>query len=153
MAIEFDLESDADITADHLHTFFVEAIEGDLGEDGTVFRPGMYVMSGRITEGADLTAELFGFEPLINATFRFANLSGHEERDHNTVVMVSAVLALAERYGGTGILLFNGEQAVLQWTPEGVVFDSEWEDWSELEAVRPLVSLHASRRLAQPLLP
>jgi hypothetical protein len=34
----------------------------------------------------------------------------------------------------------------------GVVFDSEWEDWSKLDAGLPQIADHTRRRLRQPLL-
>ena len=153
MALEFDLQSDADIDSPELRAFLAGAVEGDLGPDGTVFRPGMYVMSRHVAPGdEDSTTRLFGFQHRINATFRFANLAAEAERDHNTAIMIRSVLALAERFGGHGVLLFNGELAVVQWTPEEVVFDSEWEEWSELDEVKPLLAGHALRPLPQPLM-
>ena len=34
---------------------------------------------------------------------------------------------------------------------DGVEFDSEWEDWSEVNEVAPLVARHSLHKLAQPL--
>ena len=49
---------------------------------------------------------LFGFEPRITATFRFANLADEPTRDHNAGLMVASLLAFFERYGGSSVLPF-----------------------------------------------
>lgn len=153
MALEYVMHGDADLSSAELRAFYAAAIEGELSPDGTVFRPGMYVMARRVKpEEENPMTQLLGFEHRINATYRFRNLSEPAEQDHNTIVMASSILSLADRYGGRGVLLFNGERVVLQWDPDEVVFDSEWEDWSEIEEAFPLVAAHQLRPLPQPLL-
>jgi hypothetical protein len=153
MAIEYTLQSDADLTSGELHSFFASAVGGDTGIDGTVFRPGMYVVAFRPPDDErDETTRLFGFEHRITVTFRYANLAGSTTDDQNTAAMVSAVLGFHGHFNDHGVLLFNGDVAVIQWSPDGIVFDSEWEDWFEVEPVIPLVTGHRIQRLAQPLL-
>jgi hypothetical protein len=153
MAIEYTLQSDADVPTDDMHRFFAAAIEGEPAPDGTVFRPGMYVTAYRAPDDErDGTTHLFGFDHRTTATFRFSNLADSATDDQNTAVMVSAVLSFHSHFKGCGVLLFNGDVAVIQWSPDGVFFDSEWEDWSLVEPVLPLISGHQVQRLAQPLL-
>ncbi|MFC7533856.1 SitI3 family protein [Actinoplanes sp. GCM10030250] len=153
MALEFDMQSDADISTADFRSFLAAAVEGEHSQDGTIFRPDMYVMAGRVTpDTEDPTTELFGFRERISATYRFANLAEASARDHNIAVMVSSILAFAERYTSRGVLLYNGDIAVIQWAPDEVVFHSEWEDWSELEEVIPLIAGHVMRPLPQPLI-
>jgi hypothetical protein len=153
VATEYTLQSDADLTIDSLRTFFESAIDGDAGTDGTVFRPALYVMASRVADDErDETTELFGFTDRVFVTFRFANLAEVATRDQNIAVMVSAVLAFHKRFGGRGVLLFNGEVAVIQWEDADLIFSSDWEDWFEVEPVIPLVAGRRVERLPQPLL-
>jgi hypothetical protein len=66
--------------------------------------------------------------------------------------MVEAVLAFFDAYPGRGVLLFNGEEAILQRLGDGIEFGSDWDDWLELPEVTPIVARHSLRRLGQPLL-
>jgi hypothetical protein len=66
--------------------------------------------------------------------------------------MVHVLIAFAQSRDGTGVLLHNGERAVLQYGKDGVVFDADWEDWTENGEVAPLLTQFASRTLPQPLL-
>ncbi|WP_328459369.1 SitI3 family protein [Actinoplanes sp. NBC_00393] len=153
MAVEYDLESDTQAEITEIRAFLETALGGDPSPDGTVFCQGMYVMSTRIAPDEERsTAELTGFTHRITVTFRFANLATPDVRDRNTALMVKSVIAFSERFGGSGLLLFNGERAVAQWTPDGLVFDSGWEDWTEVAAVIPLLAGHTMRALPQPFL-
>ena len=153
MAVEFDWIGDADVDTASLRAFIATATGGDQHADGTVFLDGMYVMAG-VTPEEDLDPDtmVFGFDERFSATFRFANLATKPTRDHNTALMVHVLIAFAQSYGGNGVLLFNGEQAVLQYGEDGVIFDAEWEDWTENAEVAPLLNQFTSRTLPQPLL-
>ena len=61
----------------------------------------------------------------ITVTFNFDNLASQQLRQHNTALMVAAVLAILDNYPGQAVLLFNGEHAVLERTDKEVVFDSD----------------------------
>jgi hypothetical protein len=95
---------------------------------------------------------LFGFVERFRATFRFSNRASAATTEHNIALMVHTVIAFAQRYGGSGVLLFNAEEAVLQYGADGIVFASDWADWTENGEVAPLVAQFASRVLPQPLL-
>ena len=153
MAIEFDWIGDTDVDTASLRAFIATVTGGDQHADGTVFLDGMYVMAD-VTPEEDLdpATMVFGFDERFSATFRFANLATKSTHDHNTALMVHVLIAFAQSYGGNGVLLFNGEQAVLQYGEDGVIFDAEWEDWTENAEVAPLLTQFASRTLPQPLL-
>ncbi|WP_328459357.1 SitI3 family protein [Actinoplanes sp. NBC_00393] len=146
MAIEYTLLCDAGCGAAELQAFFRTEIHGDLDHGETVFCHGMYVTTRPIPDGEQ--KELFGFEPRIAATFHFSDLADDATDARNTACMVRSVLGLVTRYGCCGVLLFNGDLAITQWTPDEVVFDCDWEPWSQVE----LISAHPMRRLPQPLL-
>jgi hypothetical protein len=153
MALEYIFHSAADATPEDFRSVIAAAVGGAVAADGTIFLEGMYVIvySADPTE-AQATTRLFGFDHRISALFRFSNLSSPATARHNTVLMVVAVLSVFDRFAQPGVLLFNGEQAVLQKLDGGVVFDEDWEDWSEVDEVTPFVAAHTRRRLAQPLL-
>ena len=153
MALEYDWSGDADVDTAALRTFITTAAGGYQHPDGTVFLDGMYVMArAESEEDVNPAMALFGFDERFTATFRFANLADAATRDHNTALMVHVVIAFAQRHSGSGVLLHNGERAVLQYGRDGIVFDADWEDWTENGEVAPLLAQFASRVLPQPLL-
>ncbi|MFC7533850.1 SitI3 family protein [Actinoplanes sp. GCM10030250] len=153
MAIEYTLRSDARAEQDDLRKLLVTALDGRSGPDGTVFRDGMYVTAWQVPEGEGYeVTRLLGFEHRVTAVFHFDNLADPATRDHNVAAMVGAVLAHFDQYRSHGVLLFNGEEIVLQRLTDEVVFNSDWEDWSELDEVAPLLVGHALRSLPQRLM-
>ncbi|MFF0373000.1 SitI3 family protein [Actinoplanes missouriensis] len=153
MALEYDLSTDADLRDDELRAFFAAALEGEIGAGGAVFRDGMYATVYRVADGEeDETSRLFGFDERVSGTFRFQNASTEQDRQHNMALMISSALAFSARYASRGVLLHNGDVAVLQWSPGEVVFHSGWHDWLDSAEVAPLVAGHPVRPLPQPLL-
>jgi hypothetical protein len=110
----------------------------------------MYIMS-RASRDEDGVIVLFGFNEKFSATFRFANLVDDATTAHNTALMAHTVISFAQQYRGSGVLLYNGEENVLQYDDDGIVFASDWEDWSENAEVAPLLNQFVSRVLPQPL--
>jgi len=120
----------------------------------TIFCEGMNVTVHHV-EGNDVensTGRYFGFAERTSATFTFDNLASSDQRERNVVRMVASVSVIFDAWPGRGVLLHNGERVVLQRLADGVEFDSEWDDWIEIEGVAPYLSAHAARRLMQPLL-
>ncbi|MEU4422093.1 SitI3 family protein [Actinoplanes sp. NPDC024001] len=146
MAIEYTLLCDADCGTTALRAFLTTEIEGDGCCGHTVFCHGMYVTVADGETPRDTAP--FGFEHRATATFHFSDLADDATDERNTACMVRSVLDLVERYACHGVLLFNGELVIAQWTPAEVVFDRDWELWSTVDAVAG----HPMRRLPQPLL-
>jgi hypothetical protein len=153
MAVEFTWYGDTDVDTATLRGFVVNTVGGVQQSDGTVLRDGLFVSARRVVgDEVNPDTALFGFDQRFRATFRFANLADAATTEHNTALMVHTLIAFAQRYGGSGVLLYNGEEAVLQYGPDGIVFASDWEDWTENGEVAPLLDQFASRTLPQPLL-
>jgi hypothetical protein len=153
MATEYVFYSDADIKSEELHAFFSTAVGGEIGDGGTVFGEGMYVTAyWEPYDERNPAIRLFGFEPRITATFRFANLADEPTRDHNAALMVASVLAFFDRYGGHGVLLYNGDVAVILRLTHDVVFSRDWEEWFEVPEVASLLTGHRVDTVPQPLL-
>lgn len=152
MAIEYDLYGSADVTTDEIVLFLAGVLEARV-EDGTIRRDGLEVTAYRAEPGEEASAtRLFGFTHRVTATFRLSNRSTPEEREHNTAVMTDAVLQFLDRYAGSGVLLFNGEEVVLQKLDGPVSLNSDWEEWSESEELSALIGEREFRSLPQPLL-
>jgi hypothetical protein len=153
MAVEFTWYGDADVETNTLREFLVSTVGGAQQPDGTVVTDGLSISARRVVgDEVDPDTALFGFEQRLRATFRFANLAAAATTEHNIALMVHTLIAFAQRHGGSGVLLFNGERAVLQYAPDSIVFDSDWEDWAENGEVAPLLTQFASRVLPQPFL-
>ena len=153
MAREYTFYGAADTTSEHFRSVIAGAVGGSAGADGTIFVDGMYISAFSVdsAEKHSIT-RLFGFEHRVTAIFRFDNMSTPSIAEHNTVLMAIAVLAVFDAYAKPGVLLFNGEEAILQRLDDGVVFDAEWEEWAEIPDVGALMAAHSKRRLPQPLL-
>ena len=63
--------------------------------------------------------------------------------------VVGAVLGLAQT---DGVLLFNGEEAVVQTVAGETTFATDWEDWDDMPEVAALRRGRRGAPLAQPLL-
>ena len=66
--------------------------------------------------------------------------------------MSSATIGFFRQYQADGVLLFNGEEVVVQRLHGEVALNSEWEEWAELDELRPAVAAYSFRALPQPLL-
>jgi hypothetical protein len=153
VALEYYWCGGADIDAAGLRAFISTTTGGRLHPDGTTFLDGMYIMARTIAgDDEDSLAEDFGFRETFSATFRFANLAAPTVTEHNLAVMVRVLIAFARSHGGQGVLLFNYEEAVLLYGPDGIVFGSEWEDWTDNPETAPFLTRFASRPLPQPFL-
>ena len=152
MAIEYTFYGAAEVSTSDLRAAVADAISGSVAVDGTVEREGLDVSAFTVSPGDEASApRLFGFAHRVTVLFRFANLKRHLE-EHNTALMISAVLAINDRTGADGVLLFNGEEAVVLCKHGEAIFAAEWEDWDDNPEV---VALRADRLVApvaQPML-
>jgi hypothetical protein len=148
VAIEYTYYGAADLDTDDLRSTVVAILGAALSPDGSMFRDGLWVNAYRVEADDVATAPgLFGFPHRVTITFRFSSVRPDLE-EHNTALMVGVVLALS---GADGVLLFNGEEAVMQASGGEVTFAAGWEDWDEPE-VAALMRDHRVAPLAQPLL-
>ena len=153
VALEYDWSGDADVDSATLRAFITSATGGDQHADGTVFLDGMYITARTVTgDDVNRAITLFGWEERFSATFRLANLATEETTEHNIALMAHVLIAFAQRYGGNGVLLYNGDEAVLRYGEDGIVFSTDWDDWAENDETAPLLAQFASGALPQPLL-
>ncbi|RZU52268.1 hypothetical protein EV385_4116 [Krasilnikovia cinnamomea] len=153
MSLFYTFYGEADVSSEDIRSTMMAVLGGSVGAEETIFRDGMYVEAYRVEPAeSHATSGYFGFQDKVIAIFHFSNRASAETSDHNTVLMAEAVLAVFDAYPGRGVLLFNGSRAILQRLGDGIEFDAEWEDWSEIDEARPIVARHTVRRLAQPML-
>jgi hypothetical protein len=148
VAIEYTYYGAADLDTEDLRSTVAATLGAAPSPDGSMFRDGLWVNAYRV-EASDVAKapSLFGFQHRVTITFRFSSVRPELE-EHNTALMVGVILALS---GTDGVLLFNGEEAVMQVSGGEVIFAAGWEDWDEPE-VAALVRNHRVEQLAQPLL-
>jgi hypothetical protein len=154
VSVFFTFYGEANLTTDAVRALMVQAVGGTLSPDGFIFRDGMDITALSVADDDEdeSTGAYFGFTERVSVTFTFHNLAALELTDHNTALMVAAVLAVFDADPGRGVLLYNGSQVVLQRLDNGVEFDSEWADWSRIAETAPFLRRYPSRLLAQPLL-
>jgi hypothetical protein len=154
MSTFFTFYGEADLTTDAMRSLMSDVVGGTISPDGFILREGMDITAARVADDDDeeSTGAYFGFTERVSATFAFHNLAGRALADHNTALMVAAVLAVFDAAPGRGVLLYNGEHNVLQRFNNGVEFNSEWTDWSEIAELAPYLARYPSRPLDQPLL-
>ena len=147
MALEYTVAAEVEVAPAVLATFFAAAIDGVVGAEETVFRDGMYVMSHNVTEEDAIPA--MGFAHKTGMTFRFANVGSEETEEHNTALMVGAVIAFFDRFGGRGFLMFNGERIIAERVDGELVFADDWAEWLDGDEVAALVAERPVRKLSR----
>jgi hypothetical protein len=154
VSVFFTFYGEANLTTNALQFLVAQAVGGTISPDGFIFRDGMDITALCVADDdeEESTGAYFGFTERVSVTFNFHNLAGLEVTDHNTALMVAAVLAVFDADPGRGVLLYNGSQVVLQRLDDGVELDSGWADWSEITETAPLLERYPSRLLHQPLL-
>jgi len=153
MADEYTWNGDADLDTGSLRDFIATVSGGTQHPDSTIFMPGMYVTARHVTgDEINPAVRLFGFDHRFTATFRLSSRVDEATLRHAEAVMVHTVIAFSSRYGGRGVLLFNGETAVLGYSDGDVVLAADWEEWSENSEIAPLLTQFTSQVLPQPLL-
>ncbi|GAA2647944.1 SitI3 family protein [Paractinoplanes durhamensis] len=149
MAIEYTFYSAADLSTDRLRSMIAAVIAGTIMPDGSLTREGLWTTAHRVEPGDEATAPpLFGFTHRLSVRFRFS-ATRRDLEEHNTALMVGAVLALAQ---ADGVLLFNGEEAVLQCVNGEATFAADWDGWDDMPEVAALQAGRRTAHLAQPLL-
>ena len=152
MAREYFYYGAAELDTDDLRSLLAAAVGGTVGDDGTVVREGLIIWAERETPGEEASApRLFGFTHRITVLFRLSNRRPELE-EHNTALMIGAVLAILSQTDADGVLLFNGEEAILQTIGGEAVFDGDWEGWDVFPEAAALKAGRRVARLPQPLL-
>lgn len=152
LAEEYTFQGSADVSTEELLSFMA-AITGGFITDNYVRRDFLDITPWRVEPGEEATAAaVFGFTDRVTIMFRVSNRANSDQRDEAVVMMVRAVLQVFDRYDGAGVLLFNGEEVVLQRLNGGVVVDSKWEDLADIPELAALVAALQVTPLPQPLL-
>lgn len=152
MALEYIYDGSAALSSEELRSLVVSCLGGSLMPDGAILREGLRAVAYQVEPGEEAAApSLFGFLHRVSVRFRFSSNRGDLE-GHNIALMVSTVLALADRTKADGVLLFNGEEAVLQVVGGEAIFAEDWDDWEDLPEAAALKTGRRVGHLAQPLL-
>jgi hypothetical protein len=152
VALEYRFYGSADVSTEELLAF-VASTTGGFVTDNYVRRDHLDITPYREEPGEEASAPaLFGFVHRATMSFRISNRASSHQRDEAVVLMVRTVLQVFARYDGAGVLLFNGEEVVLQRLNGGVVVDSKWEDLADIPELAALVSGLEVAPLPQPLL-
>jgi hypothetical protein len=149
MAIEYTYYGAADLDTDGLRSTVAAKLGASLSPDGSMARDGLWVVAYRVADDEVARAPaLFGFAHRVTVDFRFSSTRRDLEQ-HNTALMLGVVLSLSDT---DGVLLFNGEEAVVRTADSEVTFSAGWADWDDMPEVTALKRDHKVAPLPQPLL-
>jgi hypothetical protein len=152
MALGYTYYSAADPDLRELRSVVAAAVGGTVTADETIVRDGLSIASWRVTPGDEAYApQLFGFTHRLTVRFRLPS-RWRELEEHNTALMIAAVLTIVDRTGADSVLLFNGEEAILQSVDGEVIFAEDWEGWEEYPKAAAFKAGRRVARLPQPLL-
>jgi hypothetical protein len=152
MALEYTYHGAAALTTEGLRSLVASSLAASPGPDGAIVREGLWVTAYRVDPGEEAVAPaLFGFPHRVTVRFRFS-ATRRDLEEHNTALMVGTVLAIADQTKTDGVLLFNGEEAILQVIGGEAIFADDWEDWDDVPEAAALKSGRRVGHLAQPLL-
>lgn len=152
MAMEYRFEGSADVPTEELLSFMA-AVTGGFITDNYARRDFLDITPWQVEPGDEaFAAAVLGFTDRVTIMFRISNRANSDQRDEAVVLMVRTVLQFFDRYPSEGVLLFNGEQVVLQRLNGGVVVDSKWEELADIPELAALVAGLEVAPLPQPLL-
>jgi hypothetical protein len=150
--MEYRFEGSADVSTEEMRSFMA-AVTGGFIADNYVRRDFLDITPWRVEPGDEASAAaVFGFTDRVTIMFRISNRANFDQRDEAVVLMVRTVLQFFDRYPSEGVLLFNGEQVVLQRLDGGAVVDSKWEELADIRELAALVAGLEVAPLPQPLL-
>jgi hypothetical protein len=152
LATEYTFEGSANVSVEELRSFMA-AVTGGFITDNYVRSDFLDITPLEVEPGDESPiGALLGFVDRISIVFRISNRADSHQRDEAVVLMVRTVLQLFDRYPSEGVLLFNGEQVVLQRLNGRVVVDSKWEELADIPELAALVAALEVAPLPQPLL-
>src|SRR2546430_15316161 len=112
--MEYRFYGSADVSTEELMAFVATATGGFV-TDNYVRRDFLDITPFREEPGEEASVPaLFGFVHRVTMSFRISNRANSDQRDEAVVLMVRTVLQFFDRYPSEGVLLFNGEEGVLQ---------------------------------------
>lgn len=150
MAVEFSLVISTDIEPiQALHIVFKKV--GLEWRDSNTYLVGPGVLVSSIRKGAlgqSVIEEAFGFRPNISVFFRISPKEDYEKGRHT---LLQATIELLRQVPGDAVLLFNGENIVLQRIGGQLVLNEEWGNWTPSQ-LADVTLPHELRNLPSPLL-
>lgn len=99
-------------------------------EDSNTYLVGLGVLVGATSQGGlgqSVIEEAFGFRPDISVLFRINPKEDHEKGRHT---LLRATMELLRQIPGDAVLLFNGENIILQRIEGQLVLNEEWGNWT-----------------------
>ncbi|WP_328459371.1 SitI3 family protein [Actinoplanes sp. NBC_00393] len=140
MAIEYTYYGAAALGTEALQNLLFTAIGGQPAAHGWLVHDGLTIAPFHVDPGEEaIAAKRLGFAHRVTVCFRFP--SAHMGlQAPNIALMVRAVLSIFEQTGADGVLLFNGEEAVLRCVDGEVLASADWQAWEGFAEVTELMA-------------
>jgi len=129
MALEFDLSIDTELGPMEALSILSEGLNLEWTQELRLRGPAAIIGAfSKRPLGQSVIAEEFGFRPTIDVWFR---ISPKEEYQIGKNTVLRATVELLSKLSGDAVLLFNGEELVLQRIGMQLLIDKEWGVWHQ----------------------
>lgn len=149
MALEFSLEAAMDVEPNHALHLIADTIGVSWADQDHLSGLGVRISAINGTDLRKLViADAFQFVPSLSVGFRVQPKENYQEGKHT---VLRAVMVLLDHFSGDAVLLFNGEDVVLQRLNSSLVINNYWSQWSTAQLAE-IDQPYELRTLISPLL-
>jgi hypothetical protein len=151
MALDYSLELSTHLKPTQALDLLAERLGLQQSDEAHLGGPGIWISAIRQTQlGRSIIEEGFHFSPDLSVGFRLDPNSFDYEKGKR--LMLQSTLLLLEQAGKDGVLLFNGENIVLQRMGGKLLLNEDWS-WTDESRLEEEITLPYERRpLPSPLL-
>lgn len=153
MATEYHLSVATPQEPQPVVQLLAEALRLEQQPDGFLVGPGI-LLGVRPMTGLRRTVlrEAFGFDPSLSILFRMYNNAPDDEYSMGKHILIRATMLVLERDPGDAVLLFNGEQVILQRLQGRLALNHDWQEWTSYQLLADVTLPYTLRALPSPLL-
>ncbi|HYO73800.1 MAG TPA: SitI3 family protein [Archangium sp.] len=151
MALDYSLELSTHLKPVQALDLLAERLGLEPRDEAHLGGPGIWVSAIEQTRlGRSIIEEGFHFSPDLSVGFRLDPNSLDYEKGKR--LMLRSTMLLLEQAGKDGVLLFNGENIILQRTAGTLVLNEDWTWTDETRLEEEITLPHERRPLPSPLL-
>jgi hypothetical protein len=153
MSLNYDLEIATSLNPKQVLQIIVDELGFTWCEQGNLQGPQVAVSAiSQSPLGQSVIEEGFGFRPKIHLSFWISSHANEEEGRIARQSVIRAVMTILRYESGDAVLLFNGENLLLQRLNGNLILNSVWKEWTSYYLFDEITLPCERREIASPLL-